>query len=404
MAHIRKRYLSDSLPKSLDFSPIVGVLGHRQVGKTTLVESVGEKYVSLDRKEDRIAAEEDPHGFLKSHSAIPLVIDECQKSPSLFDELKDWVRLHRKPGQFLLTGSVRFTSKKAIRESLTGRILYHELLPFTVSEIEHRSLPSLVRSLLKSKNVPSWAHSLAKNQSPSNSLLRSILEYQKNGGLPGISLIRNEKVRTQKIRDQLQTILDRDLREIVSTRFSYSQILEFTESIAFQEGIPFSYTQLLKDTGVTSVSAKKLISAFESVFLIRLMKVEGGKKGFIFYFEDQAEAKFLSANKLDPSIYYNGFLFRNIRAEFTYSEEHSFRFFHYLTRHNTTLPFAVEWGQMYLGFLPLRAPKPSHAELMAAQSFLKNYNDSKVMMIHSRAEITVVSERIVLLPDWLLFY
>ncbi len=395
--------MSEILPNTIAFSSIVGVLGHRQVGKTTLTEAVAKRYVTLDLKENREFAQKDPSQFLKTFSSSPLVIDECQKSPALFDELKEWVRLHKKPGQFILTGSVRFSSKKAIRESLTGRIICHELLPFTVSEIEQRPLPNVVRTLLDSRSLSSWTAAQAKNQSAPASLLKSIKDYQIYGGLPGIFSIRNDKIRVQKIQDQLQTILDRDLRELISTRLSYSQISDFIQTLALQEGSPVSYQSILKETEVTPVSTKKLISALEALFLIRTLKIEGGKKGFIFYFEDQAESQHLSAGKLDPSIYYSGFLFRSIRAEFFYSNEHHFRFFHYLTRHNTTLPFAVEWRGKYLGFLPLRNQKPAHAEIMAAQSFLKRYNDSKVMMIHPKAKIEAISERVVILPDWMLF-
>ncbi|MEK6706519.1 MAG: AAA family ATPase [Bdellovibrionota bacterium] len=403
MPHIRKRYLADAIPKTMAFSPIVGILGHRQVGKTTLAECIGQKYISLDGKEYRELAQNDPYHFLKVHHSTPLVIDECQKAPALFDELKDWVRKHKRPGQFLLTGSVRFTSKKAIRESLTGRIIYHELLPFTVSEIERRPLPGIVRSLMKTRNLVSWLENVARNAYRSSSLVKTIDNYQRHGGLPGVFFIRNEKLRIQKINDQLQTILDRDLREVVATRLSFAQILEFSESLAKQEGVPVSYTRLLRDTGVAAVSAKALIAAFEAVFLIRLLKVEGGKKGWIYYFEDHAESLHLSAYKLDHSIYYSGFLYRNIRAEFMYAGEHHFRFFHYLTRHNTTLPFAIEWDGKYLGFLPLKSSQPAHAEIMAAQSFLKRYNDSKVMMLHPDSEMRSISDRIVLLPDWALF-
>ena len=37
MAHIRNRFVYNNLVKTLKYSPLVGVLGHRQVGKTTLV-------------------------------------------------------------------------------------------------------------------------------------------------------------------------------------------------------------------------------------------------------------------------------------------------------------------------------------------------------------------------------
>ena len=403
MPHFRKRYLAEIIPSSIAFSPIVGILGHRQVGKTSLVERIAGKYITLDVKADRELARTQPGQFLSENHSDPLVIDECQKASVLFDEIKEWVRTHKKPGQFLLTGSVRFSSKKAIRESLTGRIIYHELIPFTVSEIEHRPLPNVIRTLIQAKDSASWIQARQRNRSVPASLLKAIRDYQKYGGLPGVFFVRNDKLRTQKIADQLQTILDRDLREIVKTSLSFSQLLEFAESLAKQEGQPISYTQLQRDTGVSAVSAKKLIVGFEAVFLIRLLKVEGGKKGWVFYWEDHAESRYFSGNKLDPSIYSSGFIYRNVRAEFFYQGEHHFRFFHYLTRHNTTVPIGLEWEGKYLGFLPILAVRPSHAELMAAQSFLKRYNDAKVLMIHSCAETALVSERIVLLPEAALF-
>lgn len=403
MPHHRKRYLESNLLRATRFSAITGILGHRQVGKTTLVETIAKKYLTLDSKDMRDFAQKKPQLFLKKNSAQPLVIDECQKAPALFDELKEWVRIHKKPGQFVLTGSVRFTSKKSIRESLTGRIVYHELLPFTVSEIEQRPLPNILRSLMLAKNTDSWLQTQVKNSLPKKSLLKAIEAYKAHGGLPGVFFIRNEKLRLQKIAEQLETILDRDLRELINVRLSYSQILNFLEALATQEGAPISYTKIQNETGVSHINTKKIISALESVFLIRLFKVEGGRKGWIFYFEDHAEARYLSKNKLDPSIYEAGFLFRNLRTEFFYEEKYQFRFFHYLTKHNASLPFAIEWNEKYLGILPLKKTSPTHGELMAAYSFLKKYQNSKVLMIHPKASPKEVAERVALLPEFMLF-
>src|ERR1035437_9889529 len=129
MPHFRSRHLSSLISKALRFSPIVGVLGHRQVGKTTLCGALGKDYLSFDRAEFLDQGIHSPETLLRSHQALPLVLDECQLAPPLFPALKEWVRTHPKPGQFLLSGSVRFTSRKAIRESLTGRIINWALLP-----------------------------------------------------------------------------------------------------------------------------------------------------------------------------------------------------------------------------------------------------------------------------------
>jgi AAA domain len=75
-------------------------------------------------------------------------IDEAQLFPALFPALKAHVRINKRKGQFLLSGSVRFTSKADIRESLTGRIVSLELLPFTISGAAGVPLPDLRERLL----------------------------------------------------------------------------------------------------------------------------------------------------------------------------------------------------------------------------------------------------------------
>jgi len=94
-------------------------------------------------------AQASPTVFLASKPGHPLVIDECQLAPALFPALKEWVRVRKSPGQFLLTGSVRFSSRKAIRESLTGRMIAWELLPMDWSEMHGTPLPdTVIRQLL----------------------------------------------------------------------------------------------------------------------------------------------------------------------------------------------------------------------------------------------------------------
>ena len=155
MPHTRKRHLEDKIKKCMAFSPLVGVLGHRQVGKTTLLELLANDYYVLDRKEAIQEASNNPELYLKKRAGTWVALDECQTVPELFPELKEWVRVHKKPGQFLLSGSIRFTSREAIKESLTGRIVNLELLPFTVSELNQKPLSHFCYDLLGTENVSS---------------------------------------------------------------------------------------------------------------------------------------------------------------------------------------------------------------------------------------------------------
>ena len=90
--------------------PVVLVTGPRQVGKTTLLEHCalpGMHYVSLDDPSDRQLAREDPALFLQRF-APPVLIDEIQYAPGLFQAIKILVDRERIPGQVWLTGSQHF--------------------------------------------------------------------------------------------------------------------------------------------------------------------------------------------------------------------------------------------------------------------------------------------------------
>jgi len=98
MTRNRNRHLGKLFKDTLKFSPIVGILGHRQVGKTTIASELGTSYFRLDLRQTLLRLERDPIGFLEANTGSPLVIDECQSSPDLFPALKEFVRINKKPG------------------------------------------------------------------------------------------------------------------------------------------------------------------------------------------------------------------------------------------------------------------------------------------------------------------
>src|SRR5262245_61196669 len=111
MPHLRHRYLRKNIESDLSWSPVVSVLGMRQVGKTTLLRQIGGDYRTLDDDGFLRKLEQGIWTEIESGKS-PMTIDEAQKAPGLFDRVKLIVDQRRRPGQFLLTGSVRFLSKK----------------------------------------------------------------------------------------------------------------------------------------------------------------------------------------------------------------------------------------------------------------------------------------------------
>jgi predicted AAA+ superfamily ATPase len=65
-----------------------------------------------------------------------IVLDEIQRQPELFAVLRSLIDENRSTGRFLLLGSASPELLRQSSESLAGRIIFHELAPFDVSEIQ----------------------------------------------------------------------------------------------------------------------------------------------------------------------------------------------------------------------------------------------------------------------------
>src|ERR1700738_1311055 len=105
------RAIETRLLRSARTRPAIVLTGARQTGKTsTLLRLFPEHaFVSLDLPTEAEQAEKEPRSFLARHPA-PVIIDEVQYAPGLFRHLKSEVDSNRTShGQFLLTGSQKFT-------------------------------------------------------------------------------------------------------------------------------------------------------------------------------------------------------------------------------------------------------------------------------------------------------
>lgn len=134
----RTLYL-DLIKRHLRVQPICAMLGARQVGKTTLARQFAENYPQKVEFFDlenpiHLASLETPMLTLNKFAGYLIVIDEIQLRPDLFPVLRVLVDDPEKKYTFLILGSA---SKELIRQSsetLTGRIGYIELPPFTLIE------------------------------------------------------------------------------------------------------------------------------------------------------------------------------------------------------------------------------------------------------------------------------
>jgi len=136
-----KRNKYREIQELLGIFPAVALLGPRQVGKTTLALEIAKEYKSiyldLETEEDR-AKIQNPSYYFSNHQDKLIILDEVQRVPELFQELRGIIdkniRAGRETGQFLLLGSASIDLLKQSGETLAGRIAYCELYSISFSE------------------------------------------------------------------------------------------------------------------------------------------------------------------------------------------------------------------------------------------------------------------------------
>lgn len=267
-----------------------------------------------------------------------------------------------------------------------------------MSEIKHEPLPDRIGPILEASDLESILQRILPEPKKISARTKAIEDYLKKGGLPGACFVRETKSRNNLILDQIQTILDRDIRLIYPTNLSYQQILDFFRTLASTQGKPIHWNTIRRETGLTPNTQKKLLEALESVFLIRRLPIEGTVAGFTLLLEDQGESDFFSQGKLDLLDQHIHLFYRNIRAEFFYRFEREVQFFQYRTRSGVIIPLALRGRNAELGFIPIAGDRPTARNLAAAQSFLKTYRGSRVIFIGSGRDFLLLNSRTAIIP------
>ena len=135
MAYIT-RELERKFLKLNNFFKVILVTGARQVGKTTMLKHLAESsrtYVTMDNTMARELAQSDPVLFFQTYKP-PVLIDEVQKAPELFEQIKIICDESDEKGLIWLTGSQQYNMMKKVQETLAGRIGILELYSLSARE------------------------------------------------------------------------------------------------------------------------------------------------------------------------------------------------------------------------------------------------------------------------------
>lgn len=240
------------------------VTGARQVGKTTmlkhLAEGEGRTFVSMDDARNRELAKSDPYLFFQMHKP-PILIDEAQKAPELFEYIKQLCDESNEMGLFWLTGS---ESKKLLKEAgdtLAGRICILKM--YSMSWKEKNGIRDLT-------GIDYTLDELIRRErkfTPCD--INQIYHHIWHGGMPGTLEFDSEQLYTY-YSSYIDTYLMRDAVDDngITDTVGFRKVLE--ASAAFIGNL-VNYSDIAAAGGVSVPTAKNWIKILQNMGIIFLL-------------------------------------------------------------------------------------------------------------------------------------
>lgn len=255
------RSIAPLVADALNDTPVVLLLGARQVGKSTLAKlllgSTPEgRYLTLDDPATRHAAETDPVTFAAQARGLT-VLDEIQLAPGLFPAIKTLVDQDRRPGRFLLTGSANVLVLPKLSESLAGRMELVTLEGLAQSEI--RSLPGSFVDQVFAEADPAPR----RFEWDRESLVAAILE----GGFPEARRRPSGRRRSRWFESYLQTLLQRDVRDL-SRIEGITDLPRILKLLAVRSSGLLNRSELARTLALPFNTLKRYLSLLETLFIL----------------------------------------------------------------------------------------------------------------------------------------
>ena len=231
------RAISSLVREKIARYPAVGLLGARQVGKTTLAlelaKDLGIDHAYLDLEDPQDAAKlRDPGPYLHALKEKLVIIDEVQRMPQLFPLMRSLIDRDRRKGRFLLLGSSSPRIIQEASESLAGRIANLDLFPLALREVGHDHLERL------------WLR----------------------GGFPLAFDADTDADSFDWLINYTRNVVERDLASL-GLRTSPKVLRDLLQMITSVHGQQLNMSMLAKSLGLSSPTIKHYLEYFDQAFL-----------------------------------------------------------------------------------------------------------------------------------------
>ena len=264
MNYIKRDLERKFLHMSSAFKAVM-VVGARQVGKSTMLKHLAKDqnrtYVTMDDTQLRAFAQSDPKLFLQTYQP-PILIDEVQKAPELFDEIKILCDESDERGRFWLTGSQSKKLVKKAGDSLAGRLCILKMYSLSAREkLGVDPAEELVFSLP--------ALTARKKLFGQNNIL-AVFENIWRGGLPDVQEKDGEQL-GEYFNSYIETYLMRDAVDDYGIADTEG-FRKFLRACAAFAGQLVNFSDLGASAGVSGVTAKEWVRVLQSMGIVFLLE------------------------------------------------------------------------------------------------------------------------------------
>lgn len=200
----RRRVIDDELDELISALPAIAIEGAKAVGKTATALQRANTVYALDEGDQQAIVRADPARIMDGTE--PILIDEWQKLPSVWDRVRRAVDAGAPAGRFLLTGSA--SPKDTGTHSGGGRIVSIPMRPMALTERWPGEATVSLAELLRGERPDVEGRTGRRLDDYTDEILRS--------GFPGLRVLGGRVLRIQ-LDSYLQRVVDRDFAELGHT-------------------------------------------------------------------------------------------------------------------------------------------------------------------------------------------
>lgn len=400
------RLASEAVARALRVMPVVAIMGARQTGKSTLVQSLlpssDRPYLTLDDLDVREQARTAPEDLVRR--APRLTIDEVQREADLVLAVKRTVdeQRPRRPGQFVLTASANLLLMKRIRDTLAGRASYVPVWPMTRREQRGEGRAGLWTELLATP-VAEWYDLVSATDDEA-------VEWRdlaRRGSHPTPALeLASQDDRRIWFAGYVQTYLERDLQDLAAI----DEIVDFRRLMriaCLRLGNVMNKSEMARDAGLTQPTAHRYLNLLETSYqLISLEPYAVNRTSRLvkspkLYWSDTGLALFL-AGELEPQGAHLENLVLTDLVAWRDAQVDPPQILYWRTRAGAEVDFVIEHRKGLFAIEVKSTHRPRTIDAQGLLAFREEYGDRMrgALLLHGGDQTFWLSKGVLATPWW----